>query len=90
MEEVLPNHPANQYLQVIYGDGYSLILQMTINLDLKIIKTNKYNYDSCGFFAFTSREKILGYRDPRCKHENSSIITSVLRIEMMLDSQSYK
>ena len=30
-------------------------------------------------------DKILGYRDPRCKHENSSIITSVIRIEMKLD-----
>ena len=28
--------------------------------------------------------KILGYRDPRCKHKNSSIITSVIRIEMKL------
>ena len=29
--------------------------------------------------------KILGYRDPRCKHENSNIITRVIRIEMSWD-----
>ena len=59
LEDALPIHPAaNQYLQVIYGDGYSLILQMTINLDLKIIKTNKYNYDPCGLFAFTSKDNL--------------------------------
>ena len=33
---------------------------------------------------FCFLKKILGYRDPRCKHENSSIITSVIRIEMKL------
>ena len=58
MQKVLPNHPAHQYLQVIYGDGYSLILQMTLSLDLKIIRTNKYNYDPCGFFAFTSKDNL--------------------------------
>ena len=54
IEEITSKHPTQQYMQVIYGDGYSLILQMDKNLDFKIVKTNKYNYDQCGFFAFPS------------------------------------
>ena len=34
-------------------------------------------------FVLKANDKILGYRDPRCKHENSSTITSVIEMKLM-------
>ena len=58
IDKTTSKHPTQQYMQVIYGDGYSLILQMDKNFDLKIVKTNKYNYNQCGFFAFPSNDNL--------------------------------
>lgn len=39
-------------LVVIFGDGTTLFLAMNMNLELKVLKTHKFNYDHCGFFAY--------------------------------------
>ena len=41
-----------QKLAVIFGDGTTLFLAVNKSLELKVLKTHKFNYDNCGFFAY--------------------------------------
>ena len=44
--------PVVQKLVVLFGDGTTLFLAMNKMLELKIVKTHKFNFDKCGFFAY--------------------------------------
>ena len=50
--------PVLQKLVVIFGDGTTLFLAMTKKLELKIVKTHKFNFDKCGFFAYDEVDHI--------------------------------
>ena len=52
MEEVSSDVPVVQKLAVIFGDGTTLFLAMNKSLELNVLKTHKFNYDNCGFFAY--------------------------------------
>ena len=44
--------PVVKKLVVIFGDGTTLLLAMTKSLELEIVKTHRFNFDKCGFFAY--------------------------------------
>ena len=50
--------PVLQKLAVIFGDGTTLFLAMNKMLELKIVKTHKFNFDKCGFFAYDEVDHI--------------------------------
>ena len=52
MEKITSNVPLVQKLAVIFGDGTTLFLVMNKSLELETVKTHKFTYDKCGFFAY--------------------------------------
>ena len=50
--------PVLQKLVVIFGDGTALFLAMNTMLELKILKTHRFNFDKCGFFAYDAIDHI--------------------------------
>ena len=52
MEKLSSNVPVVQKLAVIFGDGTTLFLVMNRSLELETVKTHKFTYDKCGFFAY--------------------------------------
>ena len=52
VEEMSSNIPVVQKLAVIFGDGTTLFFALNKSLELIILKTHKFNYDNCGFFAY--------------------------------------
>ena len=51
-EKLVPDVAVLQKLVVIFGDGTTLFLAMNMNLEVEVLKTHKFNYDHCGFFAY--------------------------------------
>ena len=58
IEEISSDIPVVQKLAVIFGDGTTLFLAMNKSLDLNVLKTHKFNYDNCGFFAYDDHNHI--------------------------------
>ena len=50
--------PVLQKLAVIFGDGATLFLAMNTNQELQIVKTHRFNFDKCGFFAYDNVDHI--------------------------------
>ena len=50
--------PVLQKLVVIFGDGTTSFLAMNTNLELQIVKTHRFNFDKCGFFAYDNVDHI--------------------------------
>ena len=52
IEEISSDVPVVQKLAVIFGDGTTLFLAMNKTLNLNVLRTHRFHYDNCGFFAY--------------------------------------
>ena len=51
-ENMSPDVSVVQKLVVMFGDGMTLFFAMNKSLELEVVKTHKFTFDKCGFFAY--------------------------------------